>query len=385
MKQTAFIFGRTPQLSLLELQSFYPKAALLIEGVCLVSEEVDSQKMIHLLGGTVKIVDIVSKMPELDTDLLFSELVKYVQDRHITFGISVYGRAHVTPAVLTTCKKLLSARGISARYVETKHNETLSSVVISKQQVTELVIIGDTTEYYIGVTRAVQDFEDWNARDFDRPAPDPKAGMLPPKVARMIVNIALAGGCSLAPDHHPMLLDPFCGVGTILAESLLRGANTVGSDISEDAVAHAKKNLEWLRHEYSSVEPLYANVMVADATHLSEHIAPQSVDAIATEPFMGETVDNKALLRLTPDRIKNILKGLEKLYIGALREWVGILKLKARVVIAMPTYLIDRRIYRVKNVVDRCESLGYTLLTGPIEYSRPQAVVRREFYIFQKS
>ncbi|MEK7073790.1 MAG: hypothetical protein AAB960_00495, partial [Patescibacteria group bacterium] len=132
MKQTAFIFGRTPHLSLLELQSFYPKAAPLIEGVSIVSEDVDSQKMIHLLGGTVKIVDIVSKMPELDTDLLFSELVTHVQDRHITFGISAYGRAHVTPVVLTTCKKLLSARGISARYVETKQNETLSSVVISK-------------------------------------------------------------------------------------------------------------------------------------------------------------------------------------------------------------------------------------------------------------
>ena len=383
MKQTAFIFGRTPHLSLLELQSFYPKAAPLIEGVSIVSEDVDSQKMIHLLGGTVKIVDIVSKMPELDTDLLFSELVTHVQDRHITFGISAYGRAHVTQAILTACKKLLSARGISARYVETKQNETLSSVVISKQQVTELVVIGDATEYWIGITRAVQDFEDWNARDFGRPAPDPKAGMLPPKVARMIVNIALAGS-SPASDRHPMLLDPFCGVGTIVAESLLRGANTVGSDISEEAVANAKKNLEWLRRQYSSIDPLYANIIVADATHLSGHVASGSIDAIATEPFMGETVDSKDVSKLTPDKVKNVLKGLEKLYIGALREWASLLKPKARVVMAMPVYMIHRRILRVKNVVDRCESLGYTLLTGPIEYSRPQAVVRREFYIFQK-
>lgn len=383
MKQTAFIFGRTPQLSLLELQSFYPTAALLIEGVCIVSEDVDAQKMIHLLGGTVKIVDIVSKTQKLDTDLYFSELVKHVQDGHITFGISAYGRAHVASTALTACKKLLSQRGISTRYIETKHNETLSSVVISKQQVTELVLIGDATAYFIGITRAVQDFEDWNTRDFGRPAPDPKAGMLPPKVARMIVNIALSGS-NLSPDHHPMLLDPFCGVGTIVSESLLRGANTVGSDISKTAVSNAKKNVEWLRRQYSSIDPLYANIIVADATHLSGHIASQSIDAIATEPFMGETVDSKDAAKLTADKVKNVLKGLEKLYIGSLREWIRLLKPGARVVMAMPVYMIHRRILRVKNVVDRCESLGYTLLTGPIEYSRPQAAVRREFYIFQK-
>ena len=38
----------------------------------------------------------------------------------------------------------------------------------------------------------------------------------------------------------------------------------------------------------------------------------------------------------------------------------------------------------MKNVVDRCEMLGYTTKAGPIEYSRPQAKVRREFYIFEK-
>ncbi len=384
MKQTAFIFGRTPQLSFLELQSFFPSAKLISQDAALVSEDVDFQAMIHTLGGTVKIVSITTKIQKLDTDSLFEELVKHVQGGRVTFGMSAYGRAHVTPAMLTNCKKLLSQRGISARYIETKHNETLSSVVVSKQQVTELVVIGDSEGYLVGVTRAVQDFEDWNTRDFGRPAPDPKAGMLPPKVARMIVNIALDGERP-KPDHHPMLLDPFCGVGTILAESLLRGANTTGSDVSEVAVAHAKKNLEWLRRQYSSIDPLYANIFVSDATHLSSHITPNSIDAIATEPFMGETVDTKDAAKLTPEKVKNVLKGLEKLYIGALREWANLLRHDARIVMAMPVYMVGGRVLRVKNVVDRGMSLGYTLLTGPIEYSRPQAIVRREFYIFRKN
>lgn len=381
MKRTAFIFGRTPQLSFLELQSFYPKATSPAEGVGMVESAVDADAVVHLLGGTVKIVDVQSEAAELSTELFFSALLPYAKSGHITFGISAYGRAHVSNMQLAVLKKEFTQRGVSARYIETKHHEALSSVVIAKQEVVELVVIGLPGTNLIGVTLAVQDFEDWNKRDFGRPAPDAKAGMLPPKVARMIVNIALPHG---VPDHHPMVLDPFCGVGTVLGEALLRGANVTGSDLSEAAVANSKKNLEWLRREYPVVAPLYMSVMVADATHVSEFLTPQSVDAIVTEPYMGETVEAKDIAKLTPERVKNILKGLEKLYIGALKEWANILKPQARIVMAMPAYDTGRGVLRVKKVVDRCESLGYTLLTEPIEYGRPKAIVRREFYIFQK-
>lgn len=383
MKRTAFIFGRTPQLSFLELQSFYPKATSPTEGVGIVESAVDADAVVHLLGGTVKIVDVQSEAAELSTELFFSALLPYAKSGHITFGISAYGTAHVSNSQLVVLKKEFTQRGVSARYIETKRNEVLSSVVIAKQEVVELVVIGLPGTTLIGVTLAVQDFEDWNKRDFGRPAPDAKAGMLPPKVARMIVNIALSHGGT--PDHHPMVLDPFCGVGTILGEALLRGANVTGSDLSEVAVANSKKNLEWLRREYPIVMPLYMSVMAADATHVSEFLTPESVDAIVTEPYMGETVEAKDIAKLTPERVKNILKGLEKLYIGALKEWTKILKPKARIVMAMPAYDTGRGVLRVKKVVDRCESLGYTLLTEPVEYSRPKAIVRREFYIFQKN
>ena len=78
------------------------------------------------------------------------------------------------------------------------------------------------------------------------------------------------------------------------------------------------------------------------------------------------------------------MKGLEKLYIGCLRDWHAILKPKGKIVIALPKYSIHNKTYFVKKVIDSCEMLGYTTIVGPIEYSRPQAVVRREFYIFQK-
>lgn len=382
MKQTAFIFGRTPALSLLELQSFYPKADLLIPGVAQVTKAVDAQVDMGLLGGTVKIIEVIDEIDAINADALVSLLTTDSKSTKVTFGISGYGGFIPPLNFAAEVKKKLVSRGLTARYVETKKDTALSSVVVSKQQIIEIVIIKKGTNYFIGITRAVQDFEDWNTRDFGRPAADPKAGMLPPKVARMIVNVALSKN---VPGHTPMVLDPFCGVGTIIAEALLRGANTVGSDISEVAVRHAKKNMEWLRSKYPYIKPQYANIFVSDATHISDKIAPESIDVIITEPFLGETIDAHNQERLSPERTKNILRGLEKLYIGALREWIHILVPGGKIIMAMPSYMTDRGPMRVKKVVDRCEILGYTLLTGPIEYSRPQAVVRREFYIFQKN
>ena len=82
--------------------------------------------------------------------------------------------------------------------------------------------------------------------------------------------------------------------------------------------------------------------------------------------------------------IKNAVKGLEKLYIGCLREWHALLKPHGVVVMALPDIVLANTKYSVKNVIDRCETLGYTTEQGPLPYSRPNAVVRRMFYKFIK-
>ena len=120
-----------------------------------------------------------------------------------------------------------------------------------------------------------------------------------------------------------------------------------------------------------------------DATHISERIT-SPIHAIVTEPYMGDTNASSYGKVIELKKAKNIVKGLEKLYIGCLREWIRILIKGGVVVIALPQYVIGKETVFVKKVIDRCENLGYTLLVGPIEYGRPDAVVRREFYIFQK-
>lgn len=382
MKRSLFILGRTPELGYLELQALYPSISQLSPTIASLDGEIDASAVIAKLGGTIKIAEVIGEVSEIQTDALVDVLVPFSQDGKITFGVSVYGDpSKVSASVLRALKNELVNRSIATRYIEAKHESSLSSVVVTKQHAVDLVIVVLDGTYLLAHTIAVQDFEDWNTRDFGRPAADPKRGMLPPKVARMIVNIASAG---VTVDTKATLLDPFCGVGTILGEAMLAGWSVVGSDIDPVAMKKTEKNIAWLRSQYGLLQRKDPALYTVDATHISTVQKADSIDAIVTEPFMGDPSFGGKHSQITHELVKNTLKGLEKLYIGCLREWTRILKAGGIVVIALPEYAVQGRALTVKNIVDRCESLGYTLVAGPIEYSRPQAMVRRQFFVFKK-
>ncbi len=383
-----FVFGRTPKLAFLELHHLLASATLVAHQVALGETSEDPGALMNLLGGTVKIARVLGQKRTWEA----SDFVPYLipeQGNRVVFGLSTYGADIRVGALPGDIKEELASRGISARYITPKHGEELTSVVITKQGVEELVLVGGS-ETIAAKTVAVQPFEAWNERDYGRPYSDAAAGMLPPKVARMIVNIARA---PLARSHlarqgetllNPTLLDPFCGMGTIVAEALLTGWNGIGSDVNGEIVAKAIKNIAWVSEKFPAQGT--ARFFTSDATHVSGVLGGEKVDAIVTEPFMGSTtIATKAASgRVNMEAVQNTLKGLEKLYIGCLREWHMCLVPAGLVVMAIPSYTLGGRTLFVKKVIDRCESLGYTITAGPIEYGRPQAVVRRNFYVFRK-
>jgi len=412
MASWIIVLGTTPNLALSELCALFPSASFLqLSSSCVLLEgasDFSAEKLRDLAGGVVKIAEVVQTLPQVDAHVLAEIFLLLNPEPKIIFGVSRYDEGSVSISFLAEIKDLLEKAGKHARFIEGKHG-TLSSVVVEKQDVDELVIAKKDGAYLVGITRAVQDFEAWNKRDYGRPYADPKAGMLPPKVARMAVNIAVGSlyssseesstsrevqGNSSRQARTIAVLDPFCGMGTILGEALLRGCRVIGSDQSKDVIAKAEANLRWLSLQYRDIDALKIQLFVSDATHISQHLSPESVDAIITEPFMGTTrLGGNDTLRLRSgqafqmanDKLKNTIKGLEKLYIGCLKDWRRVLKPLGKVVIALPQYAIGPKTYFVKKVVDNCENFGYTRLVGPIEYSRPQAVVKREFFVFQKT
>ena len=319
--------------------------------------------LMRVLGGTVKAGEV-----EMDTSL------NEVEDRLVNllsldkskkvFAINAIGLGVDGERLSGQVKKELAKRGVASRYVVLK--TPLESAVAKQKNYIELVIYKTDMGIVVGRIGAWQDIDDWSARDTIRPGIDAKRGMLPPKLARMMINAAFPE----ALNEEMVVYDPFCGSGTVLTEALELGIKGVGSDILAKAVVDTSQNIT-----VSGVEPGRWRVFASDAAKVDKSKLDR-VDGIVTEPYLGP-VDIRG------KNIRNIIKGLSKMYIGAFKNLAKLLEVGRRVVVVTPVYPY-KGVKREIDFVDRCEKFGYTRVAGPFDYHRPQALVQRQIFVLEK-
>jgi tRNA G10 N-methylase Trm11 len=379
MCQYVYIFGRTPDLARQELRRILPDGEIVdfSDGALVMLRSDEQAKAVFFrLGGSVKCAVVTKVTPDFKPDYVTSCL--NIDNKAIEFGISYYGiRSFPLPKVVDTVKRELEADGHKVRYRLPKNGVALSSATVGKTKIQEIIIVPTKAGYLFARTLVVQDFDFWNRIDYGRPEADASLGMLPPKVARMLNNLAF-GQSAL----KKTLLDPFCGMGTILQDGLIQGASVIGSDNNKHVLARCQKNLDWLGKELPGISSCCQTLHLSDATHISGLLKEYSIDVIVTEPYMGPTKFGEGKVPL--EKTRNIFRGLEKLYLGCLRDWSRILKSKGMVAVCLPLYQADnRRLIQIK-VIDTCRRLGYTKKLGPITYAREHAVIARQIYLLQK-
>ncbi|KKU91227.1 MAG: putative DNA methylase [Microgenomates group bacterium GW2011_GWA1_48_10] len=389
-----FVFGNSPDLAQAELAAVLNRlsspgkiASFSPPSLVLQADSPLSSQLFELLGGTVKIGEIFDRLPKTDPDELQKNIVqklilaaKEKQKDKISFGISQIGE---TPPVnllsLTKAvKKTLEAAGYKVRFVlPTRGERELTSVVITKEGLDEIILSQSGKEVLLTKTVWVQNFESWNKRDYDRPKVAPHTGMIPPKLARMMVNLALPATSFKPPA---VVLDPFCGVGTILAEAMQLGADVIGTDIDPKQVQRTKENLAWLKDQYSLSTKFSAHQ--SDATQISRKIK-QKLTAIVTEPDLGP--NDLQIRRYSPESRQTLMEKLTNLYLSGLKDWHHLLPKSGRVGIVLPSFTIskDKELSLVKMVIDKAKIMGYSLSAGPFKYARPQATVRRNICVFE--
>jgi len=335
-----FILGTNPALSLAELQAVLRLKNLdLIGSDFLITEiegEIIPQNLIKRLGGTIKI-GLIKK--ELSAKIRPEELQAAVcqlalekkqvsSEGKFNFGFSDYGNRVFNKKDLgLKLKKYFSNQNISSRFVVSQE-KTLSSVVITQNKLLsrglEIILAEKNEQILIGETLAVQPFKDLSRRDFGRPARDDQSGMLPPKLAQIMINLAQIN------DEQALIVDPFCGSGTILSEAILMDyRNIFGSDISLKAVEDTKKNISWTKELYGKKD-IKMKFLVKNVLDLSKFLKTSSVEAIITEPYLGP---QRGRLEFTA-----IIKELENLYTAALKEFSEVLKSRGRVVMVWPSF-----------------------------------------------
>ncbi len=358
-----FFLGNTPELSLLELTTLYSgKFALTTPKIAEFEEELDLTSLPRL-GGTTKVAESVETVAAKDLESTLSDLIQAESAKNI--ALTDYADLDLDKAIFHRLKDSVN-RSIRFVSLDTKEHEL---VMLSKQHVVEFNFLPGRKGITIARTVWIYDALDWISRDRKKPYRDIKRGMLPPKLARLMVNLATQGKSGLT------LGDPFCGTGTVLMEAVMIGANVVGGDTSPDAVKGSVSNLGWvLSGSQMTPLPTYT-VSLTDATHFTTPI-----DCIATEPYMGPLLDERNPSSL--ERIKNIAKGLDKLYRGALKSWHAILPSGGRVVISIPSFAVYNRVIPTISI-DTMTGLGYNYVSTTA-YGKPGAIVVRNITILEK-
>ncbi|MCK4540060.1 methyltransferase domain-containing protein [Candidatus Parcubacteria bacterium] len=335
-----FELGNNPALSIAEIFSVLGAREnyKIINNKILIIEsetELEEKKLIQRMGGVIKIGKIIlEEVKKINLENLSEYLEEQTKaESKIFFGFSYYGskRINLKPLGMET-KKYFKQKGLSSRWVNSKEN-ILSSVVVEQNNLIkkgfELVVIENKENFLVGETKAVQPFKELSFRDYGRPARDDRSGMLPPKLAQIMINLALA---PFENKKNAVLLDPFCGSGTLLTEACLRDIkNIIGTDISPKAVLDAKKNINWAIKNKGKDK---ARIFECDVKKIANKIQKKSIDAIATEPYLG------------PQRgridIKKTVKALEELYTKAFARFAKILKPKRRIVIIFPVFNLGK-------------------------------------------
>ncbi len=371
-----FVLGSNPELSFAEIATVLGiKEKRLVSKELLVLEtenEIVPENLIKKLGGIIKIGifhEELDNPDQLELQLSLAKIASKAKGANgegkFCFGISAYGEALQKPLALgLELKKYFRDLGLSCRLV-TSREPQLSSVVVTQNKLIgkgiELVVAKKDGKVLVGQTLAVQDFKDLSKRDYGRPARDDESGMLPPKLAQIMINLA---GLQ---SFEATILDPFCGSGTVITEAMLMGfQNLIGADLSPKAVSDTRENVNWMRKRYD-LERANIKIINRNVINLSKVIKAESVDAVVTEPYLGPQKGLK--------NVELVIDNLEDLYSQALKQFDLILKPGGRVVMIWPVFFGKQHIE---------PKLGNFVKVYSVLYGREGQRVFREVVVLDK-
>lgn len=363
-------FGTFPDLSWAEVASILPIDQLeRVANLGVIARvELDPEQLIDRCGGLVKIAkieDIISQKTPADIE---KWLVAYLTKNGPTsFGVGELGRDQHPKLKLQGIKNQLPEKQ-RYRFIESVRYGISAAILLHHPQTTEVLFVQNNEEVICAKTVAVQNIDYWTNKDRSKPYADRKRGMLAPKLAKIMLNLALGDDNFSAEDY---VYDPFAGSGTVSIEALDLGLSTIASDLDKEAVDGTQANLDWFSDQRQA--PGKFHVFQADATHLDPKMFPVAPKYVVSEPFLGKQTPSA-------DFLPNMFKGLEKLYLGFFKDLTKVLPSEATIVFVTPAATDRAKQYNLSAFIDKLQQFGYTTDLGPLEYQRPNAVVRRHIW-----
>lgn len=389
------LLGRQPQLSIAELERLYHGVEW-YTGQAATFETDEQQRVdVQRLGGSQKIGKVILGGPAGDWRSASNAIVKHYAQQwskstaKITLGISAYDFRTTSRDVQKTgllLKSKLKQSGVSLRLIPnqdvalssaTSHHNKLG---LSETKV-ELLVFRGKDSIIVAESTGAQNITALAARDQGRPRRDAFVGMLPPKLAQIMINLS-AGAAITEPSSTPLrILDPFCGTGVVLQEAALLGQAVYGTDIAEKMIRYSRDNLNWLQDTYSISFDWYLHEGDAMDTRWQ-----QPISAVATEAYLGQPFSAPP----SSAKLTEVRGNCNHIIGSFLRNLSGQLKPGTPVAVAVPAWRDKEGKFTHLPLTNKVADYGFeriqltTIDSEDLMYFRPDQVVAREILLLRK-
>ncbi len=379
------ILGRQPELSLAELESYFGSDQILAHNqICALIDQ-DSANINHF-GGCLKLAKVDFELAGSNPTSVSSRVVDFYTKKFqsvegkITLGISYYS-PNIKPRQVQEIGLKIKARSNSVRLIPNRENSLSTATAHHNKLGTspkkvEIIIVQIKQKTYVAHSIAAQNITAYANRDRKRPKRDARVGMLPPKLAQLLVNLSRPK--PFVDGEKLRLLDPFCGTGVVLQEAHLLGFEVVGSDLETRMIDYSKQNLEWLDRD---LEP---ELSVGDA---QTHIWPSDINCVASETYLGlpfKSIQSDQAIAEESCKINQLLSNFLKNIRPQLAP-------NARLCIAVPAWLRRGNYYQDLELIKpiNLKKLGYELVkfnsveTRDLLYHRADQIVARRILVLE--
>jgi tRNA G10 N-methylase Trm11 len=217
-------------------------------------------------------------------------------------------------------------------------------------------------EIFFGLVEQSYNYKEVMQRDMRKPVRREELA-ISPRLAKILINLSQA-------KDNQMLLDPFCGVGVILQEALLKRINVIGVDIDKSAIEGAHKNLLWLENNYKTKNSF-------ELFNRNSSQIEVKFDAVASESSLGELLKHKP----SRDEAQDIIDNFEIKIIPVLRNLKRYKAKEGKIAITFP--FVRESGVDVQRICDETGLKLYNLqgIKFPIREFREDQRVSREFVV----
>ncbi len=364
-----FVLGRNIELSKAEVLTYFEKEKnrilnynLIKNGLLIDLENEISQKIVDSFGGVVSVGKVLAFGNSKEIQKKLDKINLYSGTKNkLNYVLWNFSEGYET--IQNYLKERFREEKLKATFkhltgsIKLQDGETV--FIPSSNLIDEEYFVFGKKEISFGKIISTCDYVSLEKRDMEKPFRRESLA-ISPRLAKILINLSYV-------KNDEILLDPFCGVGTILSEALIRGIKVIGIDKDKNAVNGSIENLRWFKFNSQNYE------LINDD---SSRAKISGANVIVTEPDLGET-----LKKIPPRKIaEETLLRFENLIVRVINNFKG--KVSGRVVFTSPYIRIGKK--RLKcNIEKIVSSTGYKMIYEIPEY-RENQIVGRMIYVLGK-